>query len=98
MRRQGPLQKHSQPNKNTFFNGNNEWIVGEKVVEARDARYAERLRGALADLRTTFGDEAVLLLPVFLPHRNAILNALETLPQPEEITSNPTDTAGTEEE
>ena len=76
----------------------NEWIVGEKVVEARDLRYAERLRGALADLRVTFGDEAVLLLPVFLPHRNAVLDALESLPQPEEITSNPTDTAGTEEE
>ena len=76
----------------------NEWIVGEKVVEARDLRYAERLRGALADLRVTFGDEAVLLLPVFLPHRNAVLNALESLPEPEEITSNPTDTAGMEEE
>jgi len=76
----------------------NEWIVGEKVVEARNLRYAERLRGALADLRVTFGEEAVLLLPVFLPHRNAVLEALESLPQPEEITSNPTDTAGTEEE
>ena len=76
----------------------NEWIVGEPVVEARDQRYAERLRGALADLRMTHGSDAVLLLPLFLPHRNAVLTALESLPDPEEITSNPTDTADTEEE
>lgn len=76
----------------------NEWIVGEPVVEARDQRYAERLRGALADLRVTHGSDAVLLLPLFLPHRNAVLAALESLPEPEEITSNTTDTANTEEE
>ena len=76
----------------------NEWIVGDKVVKDRDARYAERLRGALANLRKTHGDEAVLLLPLYLPHRNAMLAALESLPEPEEITSNPTDTDSTEEE
>lgn len=76
----------------------NEWLVGEAVVKARDLRYAERLRGALADLRSVHGDDAVLLLPLFLPHRNAILAALEALPETEEITSYPTDTADTEEE
>ena len=39
-----------------------------------------------------------MLLPLFLPHRNAVLAALESLPEPEEITSNTTDTADTEEE
>lgn len=76
----------------------NQWLVGEKVADARDLRYAERLRGALAELRTIHGLNAVLLLPLFLPHRNAVLAALETLPEPEEITSNPTGTANTEEE
>ena len=76
----------------------NEWLVGEKIVEARDLRYAERLRGSLADLRKTHGDDAVLLLPLFLAQRNAVLEALEALPVPEEITSNPTDTGQTEEE
>ena len=75
-----------------------EWLVGEAVVKARDIRYAERLRGALANLRKEHGEDAVLLLPLFLPHRNAVLAALESLPEPEEITSNPTDTADTEEE
>lgn len=76
----------------------NEWLIGESVVKARDLRYAERLRGALADVRKSHGDEAVLLLPLFLPHRNAILAALENLPEAEEITSYPTDSDNTEEE
>jgi hypothetical protein len=56
------------------------------------------LRGALASLREDFGDEAVLLLPLYLPHRNAILEALEALPKQEKVSLDSTSPERLEEE
>ncbi len=75
-----------------------EWVVGPQVCSSRDQRYAARLRGALALLRKDFGDEATLLLPLYLPHRNAILEALNSLPKQEEISLDTTSSDRLEEE
>jgi hypothetical protein len=75
-----------------------EWIVGPQVCQSRDQRFAGRLRGALASLREDFGDEAVLLLPLYLPHRNAILEALEALPKQEKVSLDSTSPERLEEE
>ena len=75
-----------------------EWLVGIEVCQSRNQRYAERLRGALATLREHFGADAVLLLPLYLPHRNDILEALNTLPKQEKISLNTTSPDALEEE
>ena len=75
-----------------------EWVVGPQVCSSRDLRFAARLRGALALLRKDFGDGARLLLPLYLPHRNAILEALNSLPKPEEISLVTTSSETLEEE
>ena len=64
-----------------------EWIIGPDVADARNQRYGCRLRGALSTLRKEFGDDAILLVPLYLPHRNAMLSVLQSLPKVEEITS-----------
>lgn len=75
-----------------------EWVVGPQVCSSRDLRFAARLRGALALLRKDFGDGARLLLPLYLPHRNAILEALNSLPKQEEISLVTTSSETLEEE
>ena len=75
-----------------------EWIVSPEVGQARDARFASRLRGALASLRSVHGSDAVLLLPLYLPHRNSVLDALNSLPEQEEISLITTSSDGLEEE
>ena len=76
----------------------NEWLIGEKIAENRDVRYAARLRGALEELRNDYGKEAVLLVPLFLPWRYTIYNQLIKLPIPEENSSNKTSRLNMEEE
>ena len=76
----------------------NEWLIGEKIAENRDVRYAARLRGALEELRNDYGKEAVLLVPLFLPWRYTIYNQLIKLPIPEENSSNKTSRPDMEEE
>jgi hypothetical protein len=75
-----------------------EWLSTPALAERRNTRYAARIRGALAALRTNSGPEATLLLVVHLPHRPAMLDALTALPTPEEISSTLTHTTDTEEE
>jgi len=76
----------------------NREMSSETLNKERDDRYAARLRGALASLRTTHGDDPVLVLALHQPQRDAILSSLNALPEPEEISSTPTTTRGLEEE
>ena len=76
----------------------NEWIIGEKIAHSRNLRYAARLRGALASLRETVGNDANLLVPLYMPWREEIAKVLESLPEVEENSSNKTQTAIQEEE
>ena len=76
----------------------NEWLIGETIATARNQRFSSRLRGALRELREVIGDEAVLLVPLFLPWRSTIYNELLTLPNVEENSSNKTSRLDTEEE
>lgn len=66
--------------------------------EARDLRFAARLRGALASLRVLHGDDATLLVALHQPHREAMLKVLSTQPTPEEISSTTTPATMQEEE
>ena len=52
------------------------WLSTPELNARRDARYAQRLRGALADLREHHGDKATLLTVHHMPHRDALLEAL----------------------
>jgi hypothetical protein len=52
----------------------------------------------LASLRAVHGDDATLLLVTYLPHRNTLLEALESLPDQEEISLITTSSGQTEEE
>jgi len=76
----------------------NEWLIGEKISLSRNERFAKRLRGALADLRKTHGDEAILLVPMAMPWRVQILSSLDLCSEVEEISSNTTDSINMEEE
>ena len=76
----------------------NEWLIGETIATARNQRFSSRLRGALRELREVIGDEAVLLVPLFLPWRSTIYNELLSLPNVEENSSNKTSRLDTEEE
>lgn len=76
----------------------NEWLIGETIAKARNERFASRLRGALKELRTEYGNDAVLLVPLFLPWRKSILEELTNLPDVEENSSNKTSRLNTEEE
>ena len=76
----------------------NEWLIGEKISLSRNDRFAKRLRGALADLRKTYNDEARLLVPLAMPWRVQILSSLDLCSEVEEISSNTTDSINMEEE
>ena len=76
----------------------NEWLIGETIAEARNLRFTSRLRGALKQLRIDYGNDAVLLVPLFMPWRNTIFNELNNLPDVEENSSNKTSRLGMEEE
>ena len=76
----------------------NEWLIGEAIAESRNLRFASRLRGALKQLRIDYGDDAVLLVPLFMPWRSTIFNELNNLPDVEENSSNKTSRLGMEEE
>ena len=76
----------------------NEWLIGEKISLSRNHRFAKRLRGALADLRKTYNDEARLLVPLAMPWRVQILSSLDLCSEVEEISSNTTDSINMEEE
>ncbi|MDP6199225.1 MAG: hypothetical protein QF531_00500 [Candidatus Poseidonia sp.] len=75
-----------------------EWLSTPELTARRDARYASRIRGALASLREQKGDDAILLLVVHKPHRSSLMAALHERPAPEEISSTLTDSVDTEEE
>jgi len=75
-----------------------EWLSTPALAQRRDARYAARVRGALAEIRAMEGKNATLLLVAHLPHCAAILNALNNGSSPEEISSTLTHTTNTEEE
>ena len=76
----------------------NEWLIGETISSSRNDRFAKRLRGALADLRKTYNDEARLLVPLAMPWRVQILSSLDLCSEVEEISSNTTDSINMEEE
>ena len=73
-------------------------MIGETIATARNQRFSSRLRGALRELRGDFGDDAVLLVALFLPWRSTIYNELLTLPNVEENSSNKTSRLDMEEE
>jgi len=75
-----------------------EWLSTPALAKRRDERYAARVRGALASLRTEHGNEATLLLVVHQPHAAAMVKALEENRAAEEISSTATDSTHTEEE
>ena len=75
-----------------------EWLSTPELAQRRNARYAARIRGALAELRANEGEDATLLLVVHRPHARAMLDALKSGPSPEEISSTLTHTIDTEEE
>jgi hypothetical protein len=74
-----------------------EWLSTPALAERRNARYAARIRGALASLRTFLGDEATLLLVVHQPHAKAMVMALEANRAVEEISSTASDSSLLEE-
>ena len=74
-----------------------EWLSTPALAERRNARYAARIRGALASLRTLLGDEATLLLVVHQPHAKAMVMALEANRAVEEISSTASDSSLSEE-
>lgn len=75
-----------------------EWLSTPALAARRDDRYAARVRGALASLRSSLGPEATLLLVVHQPHADAMVKALGANRSVEEISSTSTDSTNTEEE
>ena len=75
-----------------------EWLSTPALALRRNARYAARVRGALASLRSSFGAEATWLLVVHLPHAAAMVKALDANRTVEEISSTATTSTHTEEE
>lgn len=57
----------------------------EELNQARDRRFAQRIRGALANLRTMHGSNAKLLIPVNHIWRTTLLDELNQHPKPEEV-------------
>ena len=68
-----------------------------ELNKRKDLRFAARLRGGLKQLRTDHGEDALLLVPIQQAWRESMLNALETLPEPEEDSS-PSSSSPREEE
>ena len=58
---------------------------------------AARLRGGLAKLREEFGDDAVMIVPIQQASRAGMVNALNSHPEPEEVSSPTTLSDGEEE-
>ena len=75
-----------------------EWLSTPALANRRDERYAARVRGALASLRSYLGDDATLLLVVHQPHASAMVRALDANRAVEEISSTATASTHTEEE
>jgi len=77
------------------------WRVGEsrrgpQISAARDARFAARLRGALAELRKSNGKNATLLVPIFQDWRDDIVTALSNA-DVEEVSSSSASSSEEEE-
>lgn len=75
-----------------------EWLSTPALANRRDERYAARVRGALASLRSDLGNDATLLLVVHQPHAAAMVKALDANRTVEEISSTATTSTHTEEE
>jgi hypothetical protein len=75
-----------------------EWLSTPALANRRNERYAARVRGALASLRSDLGDDATLLLVVHQPHAAAMVEALDANRTVEEISSTATTSTHTEEE
>ena len=75
-----------------------EWLSTPALANRRNERYAARVRGALASLRSDLGDDATLLLVVHQPHAAAMVKALDANRTVEEISSTATTSTHTEEE
>jgi len=60
-------------------------------------RFAGRLRGSLKELRELHGDDALLLVPIQQAWRESMLKALDTHPEPEEVSSQSSSSEGEEE-
>ena len=75
-----------------------EWLSTPALANRRDERYAARVRGALASLRSYLGNDATLLLVVHQPHAVAMVEALDANKTVEEISSTATTSTHTEEE
>ena len=69
-----------------------------ELNQARDRRFSQRIRGALADLRSIRGSNARLLIPVNHVWRTTLLNELNQNPKPEEVSFLNATSAMTEEE
>ena len=78
--------------------GTFEWLSTPALANRRNERYAARVRGALASLRSDLGDDATLLLVVHQPHAAAMVKALDANRTVEEISSTATTSTHTEEE
>ena len=63
----------------------------------KEKRMAARLRGGLAKLREEFGDDAVMIVPIQQASRAGMVNALNSHPDPEEVSSPTTLSDGEEE-
>ena len=75
-----------------------EWLSTPELNLRRDVRFAKRIRGALASLRERHGEDAILLVVAHMPQRPLVMEALERLPEPEEISSTVTPSGKSEEE
>ena len=69
----------------------------EELNLQKDLRFAARLRGGLADLRKEHGEDAILLFPIQQAWRQSMVNALESLPDVEEVSSQSPSSDGEEE-
>ena len=69
----------------------------EELNLEKDLRFAARLRGGLADLRKEHGEDAILLVPIQQAWRQSMINALESLPDVEEVSSQSPSSDGEEE-
>ena len=57
----------------------------DELNDEKDSRYAARIRGALAELRKTNGNDAVLMVPITQGWRSSILEHLQNGVKPEEV-------------
>ena len=69
----------------------------EELNNRKDMRFARRLRGSLKELRDLHGDDALLLVPIQQAWRESMVKALDTHPEPEEVSSQSSSSEGEEE-